>query len=403
MPAAVNGGARQLAGPALAAALRDARAATLACVLDLDEAAWLPPRGAGVNPIAWELGHLAWFAEFWILRGPHRANSEGFIEAARPARLAGPDALYDSARLGHAGRWQHPWRSRADTVAVLAAQLDACIEAIPAGDDDDAALYFHRLALFHEDMHGEAFRWLRAALGHPAPTGLVLADQAPRTSLAVAEGEACIGRQPGEPGFAFDNELPAARVPLAAFDIDSTPVGNADFLAFVEDGGYRRDSLWPVAAAPWRAAGGGASHPARWRCREGAWEERWFDHWRPLPTLQPVVHVNAWEAEAWCRWAGRRLPRAAEWQQAAQSRPGLHWGRSVWEWTADAFEPYPGFVAGPYRDYSQPWFGSHRELRGGSFATHDRLHDTAYRNFFTPERNDIFAGFRSAGPPRRPA
>jgi EgtB-related family protein len=122
---------------------------------------------------------------------------------------------------------------------------------------------------------------------------------------------------------------------------------------------------------------------------------RWFDRWQPLAPGAPVIHVSAWEAEAYCRWAKRRLPAAAEWECATRD-PRFQWGRSVWEWTADAFVPYPGFVAGPYAEYSRPWFGDHRELRGGAFATHTRLHDPRYRNFFVADRNDVFAGFRTA-------
>ncbi|HWJ55683.1 MAG TPA: SUMF1/EgtB/PvdO family nonheme iron enzyme, partial [Vicinamibacterales bacterium] len=138
------------------------------------------------------------------------------------------------------------------------------------------------------------------------------------------------------------------------------------------------------------------SHPSRWRRdAAGAWQMRWFDRWLPLDGAAPVIHVSAWEAEAYCRWAGRRLPRAAEWEHGAGD-PRFTWGRSVWEWTADAFLPYPGFVAGPYADYSRPWFGDHRELRGGAFASAERLHDPRYRNFFVADRNDVFAGFRTA-------
>jgi iron(II)-dependent oxidoreductase len=390
---------RRLAGSALAEALRESRAVTRACVADLDDAAWEVPLGRGLNPIAWELGHLAWFAEFWILRGPHALAADGFAEAARPVRIAGPDALYDSARLAHEDRWRHAWPKRDALFATLQAQLEACIEAIPnpaAGTDDnaDTALYFHRLALFHEDMHAEAFTWMRAALGLAAPAGLRLRATSTRRSLQVAAASVTEGREPAAPGFSFDNEVPARTVRLEAFEIDSAPIDNAAFLAFVEAGGYDEPRFWPGAAAAWRATHGG-HHPVRWRRHQDRWQARWFDLWQPLAIDLPVMHVSAYEAEAWCRWAGRRLPSAAEWAHAAQTCHGFEWGGTVWEWTADPFAPYPGFVPGPYRDYSLPWFGNHRELRGGSFATHARVHHPSYRNFFTPDRTDVFAGFRS--------
>ena len=151
------------------------------------------------------------------------------------------------------------------------------------------------------------------------------------------------------------------------------------------------------AAGDWLARAA-LTHPLRWRPapeRAERWEQRVFDRWQPLDPSRPVIHVNAFEAEACARWAGRRLPTAAEWEVAARQH-GFAWGGSVWEWTADDFLPYPGFAPGPYRDYSQPWFGSHRELRGGAFATPARLHHPAFRNFFLPQRCDVFAGFRTA-------
>jgi iron(II)-dependent oxidoreductase len=391
---AMSDAARQLAGTALAEALRDARATTLARTLDRSDADWRVPRQPGVNPIAWELGHLAWFAEFWILRGPHVLGGDGFVNASRAPTIAGPDAIFDSARLAHDPRWRVALPSRAELVARMAHQLDACIAAIPGGAASDAALYCHRLALFHEDMHGEAFAWLRAALSWPAPEGLALAKWPASAPLALAGGAITLGRAADAPGFSFDNEQPAVERVLAPFEIDATPLTNGAFLAFVVAGGYDQPAFWPGAAGRWRAASK-LPHPQRWRRIDDRWHERWFDHWRPLDAAAPLIHVNAWEAEAYCRWARRRLPSAAEWQYAARD-PGFHWGKSVWEWTADPFLPYPGFVAGPYADYSRPWFGDHRELRGGSFASHDRLHSPRYRNFFTPERADVFAGFRSA-------
>jgi iron(II)-dependent oxidoreductase len=391
--------ARRLAGSALAAALRDSRAATLRLAFaDGDGEDWSVPQRPGLNPIAWELGHLAWFAEFWILRGPHALGDDGFVRAARPVRIAGPDAIFDSARLAHADRWSAALPGRSELAATLEAQLDACLAAIPGDADDDAAHYFHRLALFHEDMHGEAFAWSRATLVRPAPAGLeaqpVLSGGGP---LRIEGGEIVLGRTPAAPGFSFDNELPGRALRLAPFEIDAAPLTQGAFLRFVEAGGYQNASFWPHAAGAWRRAQT-VHHPQRWRRADGGgWETRWFDRWLPLLPEAPVIHVNAWEAEAYCLWAKRRLPSAAEWECAARD-PRFVWGRSVWEWTAGPFVPHPGFVPGPYADYSRPWFGDHRELRGGAFATSPRLHHPAYRNFFTPERTDVFAGFRTAAP-----
>jgi ergothioneine biosynthesis protein EgtB len=396
---AMGAEARTLAGAALARALRESRARTRAWTFDLSDAQWQVPRQAGVNLVAWELAHLAWFGEFWVLRGPHAADARGLVQAAAPARIAGPDALFDSARLAHLARWSAPLPTRAELDARLEAQLEACLDALARAGDSDEALYFHRLALFHEDMHGEAFAWLRATLGYPAPAGVAdLPRLAEAPAIEVSAARAAIGWPPDRPGFAFDNERDAHERALAAFEIDATPVTAGRYLGFVEAGGYDDPAFWPGEAGRWRATHP-HGHPARWRRTAHGWAHRWFDRWRPLEPAQPVVHVSAWEAEAYARWAGRRLPSAAEWEHAAASQPRFAWGGSVWEWTADPFAPYPGFAPGPYRDYSAPWFRDHRELRGGAFATHARLHDARYRNFFQPGRTDVFAGFRTAASP----
>ena len=408
---------RQLSGEALAAALRDSRALTWALVSDLTPAQWLPPLLDGVNPIAWELAHLAWFAEFWVLRGPHGRDGEGLATARHVARFAAPDAHFDSGRLAHAARWTTPMPTRDALENMLADQLRACIEALPhtnatgattaTGADDDA-LYFHRLALFHEDMHGEAFCWLRATLGYPAPTGMAVPKVPQSTPMAVRGGEIRLGSRTGAPGFAFDNERPGLEVTVRDFEIDSAPVTALEFARFVNTGGYDEARYWPGEAGAWRAQSG-LRHPQHWQRDpaapvRGGWQMRWFDHWLALAPTLPAMHLNAHEAEAYCHWSGRRLPTAAEWEYAATQYPpqktaggsSFHWGYSVWEWTADAFQPYPGFAPGPYREYSAPWFAGHRELRGGAFATHARLHDARYRNFFLPNRTDIFSGFRTA-------
>lgn len=415
--------ARALAGPALIAALRDSRARTWAMVNDLTPAQWLPTLQEGVNPIAWELAHLAWFAEFWVLRGPHHCTAGGLTRAQHPPRIAGPDAHLDSARLAHPARWTTPMPSRVQVAEMLASQLEACIDAVP-DTDDDSALYLHRLALFHEDMHTEALCWLRFALGYPAPVDLAVPTVLASLPVAISGGDFHAGFGSDARGFAFDNERPGMRVKLPDFAIDGAPVTALEFASFVDAGGYDQPKYWPDEAGAWRAQSG-ASHPQHWRresdrkadrngqvdaerdldrngrpadrCQE-RWQVRWFDQWLPLQPGLPALHLNAFEAEAYCLWAKRRLPTAAQWECAARQSPAFHWGRSVWEWTADDFKPYPGFVPGPYAEYSAPWFGDHRELRGGAFATHVRLHDARYRNFFLPHRTDVFTGFRTVAP-----
>ena len=411
--------ARMLSGDSLATALRDSRARTWALVSGLTPAQWLPPVLDGVNPIAWELAHLAWFAEFWVLRGPHGRDGEGLATARHVARFAAPDAHFDSGRLAHAARWTTPLPTSDALENMLADQLGACIEALPQTDASGAvkatgadhdALYFHRLALFHEDMHGEAFCWLRATLGYPAPAGMAVPEVPESRPIAVRGGEIRLGSPAVAHGFAFDNERPGLEVTVADFEIDSAPVTALEFARFVNAGGYDDARYWPGEAAAWRARSG-LSHPQHWRrdpvaSVRGGWQMRWFDHWLALAPHLPAMRLNAYEAEAYCHWAGRRLPTAAEWECAATRCPAqktagggsFHWGYSVWEWTSNPFKPYPGFAPGPYREYSAPWFADHRELRGGAFATHARLHDARYRNFFLPNRTDIFSGFRTAAP-----
>ena len=412
----LRSGARHLCGAALAQALTDARARTWALVSDLTPAQWQPPIQPGVNPIAWELAHLAWFAEFWVLRGPHQFGPSGLVTAHHAPRFAGPDAHLDSARLPHPQRWAIPLPTAADLKKMLDDQLAACVAALPGSElsrpdltndnEADDALYFHRLALFHEDMHAEALCWLRAALGYAPPMGIVMPSCGLRQPLRVRGGDVNLGSGADAAGFAFDNERPGKRVSLQDFEIDSQPVSALEFAEFVDADGYGQAQFWSADGGRWRSESG-CCQPSHWRrSSHGSWQMRWFDQWLALQPGVPAMHLNAFEAEAYCLWAKRRLPTAAEWEHAAQSsrtsqsgqsdNAGFTWGNSVWEWTADAFAPYPGFSAGPYKQYSQPWFGDHRELRGGAFATHPRMHHPHYRNFFLPERSDVFAGFRTA-------
>jgi iron(II)-dependent oxidoreductase len=418
----------------LDAALRDSRARTLELVLDLDDARWMGPRLAIVNPMRWEIGHVAWFQEHWVLCHARRE---------RPLLSRG-DALYDSARVHHDTRWDLPLPSRKETLSYMEAILERTLASLHDEGAQDPARYFHRLALFHEDMHGEALTYTRQTLAYPAPAFVAAPTVDPdalgggplRGDVDVPGGRYLLGatREPDEP-FVFDNEKWAHAVELAPFRIARAPVTNEEFMAFTEAGGYDDALLWSEDGWRWRSHEG-ARHPVYWeRAPDGGWRERRFDTVRSLSPYRPVIHVSWFEAEAYCRWAGRRLPTEAEWELAAGApdKRRFPWGDAppraqlanldgsaggpvdvgalgdgdsahgcrqmmgnVWEWTASDFQPYPGFIADPYKEYSEPWFATvHKVLRGGCWATRARLLRNTWRNFYPPGRRDVLAGFRT--------
>jgi EgtB-related family protein len=376
---AARRGGRQL----LAAALADSRARTLA-LLDAYAVALgdtlAVPCSPQLNPPRWEAGHIGWFQDYWIARNRQRALGPACDpDHERPAgRMARADALYNSSRVAHDTRWQLELPDLAATRAYLAEGLAQTLALLAATPQTDAALYFFRLTLFHEDMHGEAGIYMAQALDIPLPARFADRLLAPARRLPEARPLPFPAQQwmlgwRGD-GFAFDNELAAHAVTVPAFEIDAEVVSWRRYLPFVEQTG----------AAP----------PRYLRREDGRWRQRVFGQWQDLSLDAPAVHLLWDEAEAWCRWAGRRLPSEAEWEIAALTHPEFRWGQ-VWEWTASRFAPYPGFVAHPYRDYSAPWFGDRYVLRGASRATSPRMAHPRYRNYFTPERNDLHNGFRS--------
>jgi iron(II)-dependent oxidoreductase len=357
------------------------------------------PQLAELNPPLWELGHVGWFQEYWLARNLQRQRGAACDPGA--SRLASvradADRWYDSSHVPHDTRWQLDTPDLQGTKQFLAETMDTTLELLETADENDDALYFFRLALFHEDMHGEAFAYMAQTLDlslESAP-GLrpELTSVAPRDPLLFPASRVAIGSSPG--GFVFDNEKWAHEVRVPEFEIDAQAVSWSQYGEFVEDGGYDERRWWSDDGWAWLQREGRRVPRHVDQMRQGVLQQR---HGRlvRVPLAQPVMHVSWYEAEAWCRWAGRRLPTEVEWEAAAHAgrSRGFRWGE-VWEWTATTFRPYAGFSADPYLDYSQPWFGTHKVLRGASFATRGRMRHARYRNFYLPTRDDIFSGFRS--------
>jgi gamma-glutamyl hercynylcysteine S-oxide synthase len=330
----------------LAQKLRAAREHTRRVADDLAGERELGPQLAIVNPPRWELGHIGWFQEFWCLRGGSEAGA---------TILPNADALYNSATVPHAARWTLPLPSFAETLAYRDAVLERIVGNLAAID-----VYFVELALRHELMHAEAFHYTRQTLVYPASD-----QRTPILDGGDAEypgGLFRLGAKRGE-GFAFDNEKWSHPVVLEPFRMARRPITYGEYRKF-------REPLY---------------------CKDG--KVRRFDRWIPIPDDEPVRHVSWHEAMAYCESAGRRLPTEAEWECAALA--GLENVGHVWEWTASSFLPYPGFLRDPYKEYSEPWFGTHKVLRGASFATPPGVTHPRFRNFYTPDRADMFVGFRT--------
>ena len=416
--------------------LNDARELTCALISHLSAEQMIGPRLKTTNPLRWEMGHVAYFYEFWILR-------HHFGEAPLIPEI---DELFDSINIAHETRWDLNLPSLEETHAYMEAVRQKVIDHLSNGKTDPVRDYLTQYAIFHEDMHCEAFTYTRQTLAYPAPelnynNAISCEDCSIDTDIAIPAGTFELGADKSKSEFVFDNEKWSHVVSVAPYHISQYAVCNKQFAEFVEAGGYQQPEYWSAEGWQWKLDQN-LSHPVYWRSRHSAWEVRWFDQWYPLQEYSAVVNISWHEAQAYCQWANRRLPTELEWEVAAagefiedsqtyakryypwgnhppdnsrvnmdSSRPGtidvraLAAGDSasgcrqmignVWEWTDTTFAPYPNFVPDMYADYSQPLFNQTKILRGGCWATRSRMIRNTWRNYYGPDRNDVFAGFRT--------
>jgi len=375
-----------------------------------------------MSPLVWDLAHVANYEELWLLR------AVAGVPALRPEL----DDVYDAFR--------HPRRERVELsllgpaeARVYASDIRARVLDLTDGldltADAPSPLLAHAfvqgMVIQHEHQHDET---MLATLQLMEGRGYRPDAPDPPSAVAVVEGRVLIPDGPFVMGtdddpWALDNERPAHIVDVPAYWIGAAPVTNREFSEFILDGGYDRPGWWSEAGWAWRQEAG-LEHPEFWQ-RDGSsgWLRTRFGWVEPVPADEPVQHVCWYEADAYARWAGGRLPTEAEWEKAAAGLPGAaganlgqrlfrpapvgaypagqsRWGvhqmiGDVWEWTASDFAPYPGFASFPYREYSEVFFGSeYKVLRGGSWATHPVVIRPTFRNWDYPIRRQIFAGFR---------
>lgn len=376
---------RQAKVSILAQRLSEMRAHTLEAFECFVEAeALVVPISDELNPPLWELGHLAWFQEYWVARNQQRylGIDRDAAQAHSPSTLAQADLWYDSARVDHDSRWSLPLLQSPQCLHYLHQTLKQTLASLQKEVDDSPALYFYWLALQHEAMHLEASTYTAQSLGIPFRTSWAsssISRQAPWAHIAATSWT--MGRVWHEDTpeiFCFDNELGQRVTELATYSIARQAVTWAQYMPFVETTGYRL----PLYV---RASMSTGTTPR--------YEVNRFGQWSPMDLQEVAMHISWHDAQAYCAWAKCRLPTEAEWDCAAHSQDDFQWGQ-VWEWTADSFEPFDGFTPHPYAEYSAPWFGTHKVLRGAARVTHTALRHVNYRNFFTPDRRDIYAGFR---------
>jgi iron(II)-dependent oxidoreductase len=422
--------------------LLEARSRTLLLAAPLTDEDLRAQHDSLMSPILWDLGHIAHFEELWLTR-----NLDGPIEFVEMPGLYNP--------------FEHPRSTRGALPLPVLAQCREIMDEIRGrvlarlvAADFDAANpllrdgFVYQMVLQHEYQHNETIlQTLQLKQGAPYTPLVRIAPGDGTAPRAGAAGRGEMVRFPGgrvvigtdDRSTAYDNERPAYAVELAPFWIDAHPVTNQDFMVFIAAGGYETPQYWSEAGWRWREEAG-LRAPKYWRFGDGVWSTRSMDRVGPVDPSHPVCHVCWYEAEAFARYAGKRLPTEVEWEAAASWDPATGaarkypWGDTppdpsvanldqlafgtapvgsyprgvspigchgmlgdVWEWTASDFGPWPGFESFPYREYSEAFFGTeYKVLRGGSWATRPGAIRNTFRNWDYPIRRQIFSGFRCA-------
>jgi iron(II)-dependent oxidoreductase len=392
----------------LSLALMDARNHTLQ-LLGAFEQALGPrlqvPQQSGVEPPLWLAGHVAWLAEYWIARNPQRSLGPRCPPEAVRLGSVEPqaDRWYDPSVLPHQERWSPELPDLGSVKAYLLDTFETTLDLLDKAADTDDALYFFRMALFHEDVRGEELITLAQTLGVFLSLALPSGSQG-REAILLPSVQWTLG-WPG-PGFALDIERGAFTEQVPEFEIDAQAVTWAQFVEFIDDGGYDRQELWHAEGWAWlegeaRQEGRrGPRHVEQIGVASGAVLQTLFGRPTRMGGSQCAMHVTWWEADAYARWAGRRLPTEVEWEIAAHVAPrrGFRWG-DVREWTAGTLRPWPGYQPDVWGQHAEldasPLFGKARVLRGASFATRARMKHVKARSWALPERDEGFVGFRT--------
>lgn len=354
------------------------------------------------SPGKWHLGHVSWFFETMILAG--RPGYQVVDERLNAVFNSYYEALGERVDRAERGLMTRP--SLAEVMAYRT-EIDRRMEAwLAEGPGDGLEPYLFALGLHHEQQHQELFLMDVLNLMSRSRLDPAAYEAEPR----VGEREARLGGWvsfeggltqigAGDDGFAFDNERPAHRVWLEPFSLAADLTTNADWIEFIDDGGYRRAEFW--LADGWaRVKTEGWAAPLYWREEAAGWSVMTLTGRRPVDPAAPVRHVSFYEAEAFARWSGRRLPTEAEWEQAARADPAAFSNLTgeVWQWTASAYAPYPGFcpTEGTAAEYNGKFMANQMVLRGGAFATPEGHARPSYRNFYYPHQRWMFAGVRLA-------